>query len=665
MKRFLALLVILSILTLSGTALAASSDVPQTSPYYNAVSRVTSLGLMDNAANNAFKLNDPTTREQFAKLIVMAAGLSDTADSMKGSTIFSDVPANGENNGYINLCLSKGYMAGLADGKFHPNDAITYAQSVTAMIRVLGYTDADIPGTWPKNYMEKAKALGLAVNGQLTAASKVQRGVMAQMLDVLLDTKVKAENAQETSKTLAEAAGLTAVGMYTVYSKPVVYYKADVVNSKLGTIDLSGKLNIVRNSVDNSTSPATATNGEAIKSSDIQDFNVTYQVSDKTGKNKYVLVIDNKVSGTLTGILPDKNAPKKIEVDGKAYELDNSFNTSKLSGANSFSLDDDVTLLLGYDGKVVDIQEALYSDNSSFAFVMNYSSFKSAGNSDYGQTKYTVKLLMANGSVNTFNIISNPSALKGKLVVYTKNADNSVTLKDLNYSTPGELNIDKENRKIFSNYNNYCNEIAGNVKIFNFISNDTEIDAQAQVLSWSDLPSGTLQSGKVLFMNKTSGFEDVNLILLDNVNTKAYATGIVKSVKSQPSGSKTTYTYTITVAGRDSTYTAESDAYGIGSGSVVRLNMSGNTISNITEVRYPDTQAYMIQAVDKDRIRLNSRTYTFTGDKLIYLLDSTGSVKTIETSQLRTDAMYDLVSVYTDVAYTSGGKAEIIIVRSY
>ncbi len=667
MKKFLALLIALSIFTLSGTALAASSDVPQTSPYYGAVARVTSLGLMDDAANNAFKPNDVTTREQFAKLIVMAAGLSDTADSMKGSTIFSDVPANGQNNGYINLCLSKGYMAGLADGKFHPNDGITYAQAVTAMIRVLGYADADIPGTWPRNYMEKAKALGFAVNGSLTADSRVQRGVMAQMLDVLLDTDVKAANAQTEAKTLAEASGLTAAGMYTIYSKPVVYYKADVVNSKLGGIDLSGKLNIVRNSVDNSTDPAAVTSGEAIKPGDIQDFNILYQVSDKSGKNKYVLVIDNKVSGTLTGILPDKNAPAKVEVDGRAYELDKNFNTSKLTGANSFSLDDGVTLLLGCDGKVVDMQEALYSDNSSFAFVMNYTSYKSVDSNDYGITKYTVKLLMSNGSVNTFDCNTSPVALKGKLAAFTKNSDKSVSLKELNYTTPGEVNINKDRRKIYSGGNIYGNDIAGNVKIYNFMSNDDQLDAQAEILSWSDLPSGRLQSGTTLFLNKTGDFEDVNLILLDNVSGKSYQMGVVKTVRSNTptSTDSTAYTFTIVINGKDYTYTSVGNDYGISAGSVVRVSISGNSVNNLLEVRNPDTQSNMIQAVDKDRIRVNSRTYTFTDDKLIYLAGPDGNVRAIDASQLRTDGMYANVSIFTDIDYASGGKAEMVIVKTY
>ena len=664
MKKLLAIVLVLSILSLSGTAFAAFKDVSTNAAYYNAVERVTSLGLMDNSGSGTFKPDDATSREQFAKLIVIAAGLSDSADSMKGSTVFSDVPADGEYNGYINMCLGKGFIAGLADGKFHPKDAITFSQAVTAMIRALGYADADIPGTWPKNYIEKAKALGMTTGMSLTTNSSVPRWAIAQMLDILLDTRVKAANAAEAAKTLAEASGLTVGTMYSVYSKPEVYYKARMVKSKLGSIDLGGSLSIVRNSVDNSTSPATVTNGEAIKASEIKDFNVVYQVSDKSGKNKYVLVIDNKVTGTITGILPNKYAPQQIEVDGMTYNLDKGFSTSKLTAASSFSLDDSVTLLLGYDGKVVDMQEALYSDNSSFAFVKNYTSITTNDAANDGFKIYTVKLLMSNGSVNTFDTNSDPSAFKGKLVIFTKLSDGSVSLKDLSYSTTGEVNIKKDERKILSNYNNYSNDFSGNVKIFNFLSNDDEVDAQAQVLNWSDLPSGVLQSGKVLFMNKTGSFDDVNLILLNNVTVKDYKLGVVKSYRNLSTPDKPSFSFTITIDGKDYTYNTPSNVYGISAGSVIKVNLQNNSINNILEIKYPDTQASMIQAVDTDRIRANSITYKFTDNKIIYLVDSTGSVKPIETSQLRTDTLYGQVAIYTDIASSSGGKAELVVIRS-
>lgn len=663
MKRFLALLVALSILTLSGTVLAASSDMPASSAYYDAVSRVTSLGLMDNAANNAFKPNDATTREQFARLIVMAAGLGDSADSMQGPTIFPDVPANGEDNGCINLSISKGYMAGLADGKFHPSEAVTYAQAVTAMIRVLGYTDADIPGTWPQNYIAKAKALGLAVNSSLTAASKVSRGIMAQMLDVLLDTKIKAANTQEASKTLAEASGLTTAGMYTVYSKPVVYHKAGVANSSLGGIDLSGKLSIVKNSVDNSTDPATTKYGESIKPGDLQEYNILYQVSDKSGKNKYVLVIDNRVTGTLTGILPDKKTPQKVEIDGRQYEIDNTFAVSKLTGSDSFNLGDNVTLLLGYDGKAVDIRDALYSDNSNFAFVINYGVYKTTDKYDYGSARYTVKLLLSNGSTDDFECNTTPSALKGKLVQYAKESNNSVDLTSLDYSSAGQAIIDKDNRKLFWNGSYYGNDITGNVKVFNFISNNSGMDAQAEVLSWSDVPS-VLQSGQIIYMNKTGEFDDVNLMLLDNVSSSSYQMGFVKSIKKNTAPGKSSYALAIIVNGKDYNYEIPANDYGIVNGSVVRVTLLNNSIDNIVEVRYPDTQSTTIRAVDKDRIRISNRTYTFADNKYIYMIDSTGGLKSIDTTQLRTDALYDQVSVYTDVSYSVGGKAQIVVVRS-
>lgn len=665
MKKLMALILALVILTPSGTVYAAYKDVPENAVYHAAVERVTTLGLMDNSESNTFKPQDPTTREQFAKLTVIAAGLSDAAETMKGSAAFPDVPANGDYNGYINVSLSKGYMSGLADGRFHPEAPVTFAQAVTAMIRVLGYTDADISGVWPKNYIEKAKALGLTGSLSPGVNSEVPRWAMAQMLDVLLDTRVKTANAQDVAKTLAEASGLTVSTMYSVFSRPEVYQKTVLVNSKLGSVDFSGNPSIVRNSADNSTSPVTVINGEAIDLSEIKDFNIVYQVSDKSGKNKYILVIDNKITGTLTGILPNKYAPQQIEVDGRVYSLDRYFNTGKLSGAGSFSLSDGVTLLLGCDGKVVDMQEALYSDNLSFAFVMNYASFISNDAANYGFRKYTVKLLMSNGSVNTFDVSADPSPLKGKLVIFTKNSDGSVSLKDINYSTPGEIYIDKTNRKILSNNNNYSNDIAGNVKIFNFISNEAEVDAQASVMSWADLPSGVLQSGKVLFMNTTGSFEDVNFILLNNVTAKNYKLGIIKAYRNLSTEDKPSYSFTLTIEGRDYTYNTASNISGTGVGSVVKVNLQGNAVNNIMQAIFPDTQSTVIQAVDSGRMRVNSRTYEFADNKLIYLLDGAGNVKTIETSQLRTDALYTQIEVYTDIDYISGGKAELIVVKSY
>ena len=675
MKKILALLLVFSILTLSGVSFAAAKDVSSVASYSAAVKRVTSLGLMDELKDGTFKPNDATTREQFAKLIVISAGLSDSAASMKGSTVFSDVSANGENNGYINLCLTKGYMAGMADGKFHPEEPITFAQAVTAMIRVLGYSEADIPGTWPKNYIEKAKSLGLTTGISLTANAGVPRWSMAQMLDILLDTKIKSD-AGAASKTLAEASGLTAGTMYSVYSKPEIYYKSNVVKGKLGSIDLGGSLSIVRNSVDNTTSPAAATNGEAIKANELKDFNVVYQVSDKSGKNKYVLVIDNKVTGTITGILPNKYAPSQIEVDGTVYDLDKAFNISKLAGTGSFKLEDEVTLLLGYDNKVVDIQEALYSDNSSFAFVKNYTRMISTDQDSFGKFKYTVKLMMSNGFIETFATDADPSVMKGELVRFTKLSEDTVSLTDLNYSsknsttntiTPiGEINIRKEDRKILSISNLYSNDVAENVKIFNFLSNDDEIDAEAQILTWSDMPSGILKSGKVLYMNKIGVFEDVNVILVDNLAVKDYKLGVVKTYKNLSKPDDPLYNFSINVDGKVYSYSTHSNEHGITAGSIVKVVLkdgSANTFSYI-DIKYADTIASLIQAVNADRIRVNNITYRFADNKNIYMVDSEGNYNAIEISQLKVNHLYGQVEIYTNVSSTSGGVVEMIVVKN-
>jgi hypothetical protein len=96
----------------------------------------------------------------------------------------------------------------------------------------------------------------------------------------------------------------------------------------------------------------------------------------------------------------------------------------------------------------------------------------------------------------------------------------------------------------------------------------------------------------------------------------------------------------------------------------VKVGMLGNDISGILEIMYPDTQFSVIQAVDNNRIRVNNRTYTFSGEKIIYLMDNFGSVKSIQPSELKTNTLYNQAAVYTDVSYAIGGKAELIIVRN-
>lgn len=671
MKKILAILLVFMIMLSSNTAYAAFSDISEIAYYHDAVQRIAALGIIDPLEDGAFKPDDAAAREQFAQAIVISAGLWDTAEKMKGATKFSDVPYDGQYNGYINTCVKEGYMTGLAGGRFGPESPVTFAQVVTAMIRVLGYTDADIPGMWPKNYMEKAKVLGLADGLQagtpLTADSEVSRSVMAQMLSNLLDTEVKSADPQAGALTLAEASGLTPGALYTVYSKPEVFYKSKLVKTRIGDIELGGDVTIVRNSVDNSTDPAVVINGEAITINEIEDMDIVYQVSDKSGRSRYILVIDNRITGTLTGITPDKFLPQKLEIDGKAYDLDKSFDKTKLAGLDSFSLNDTVTVLLGRDGKAVDIQGTVCEDNSGFALVVNYTK-PSVNQYVNSGKKQTVKMMLTDGSVKTFETATDPSPLKGKLVSFTKNEAGSVTLNALNYVPQSEMYVDKVNKRILYSNNFFSNDVADNVKIFNIISanndEDAKEDTKAEMRNWSEVPSGLLKPGKILYLNKAGIFDDINIILLNNFEAADVRLGIIKGYGGKSTDNKQ-YNYTIVIDGKEYTYSTDEYDYRLLIDKVVKIRMSGNTVSEVIEIVEPDTSATVIQAVDKERIRVNSRTYEFSDNCTVYLMKSPAAPEKIDISDLWTKAVSGNFCIYTDTSFANGGKVEMIVIKGY
>lgn len=656
----LLLMTLILLMCIPVNAVTNSSVAPVKASYADALDRLTSLGII--SSEDGFKQDSLLTREQFSKLIVIIAGLEASVDSMKGPTIFSDIAADYNMNGYINIALGKGYITGKVDGKFHIKDSMSFAQVCTAMIKVLGYAVQDVPGTWPRNYVEKAKALGITTGITLTANNEVPVWAMVVMLDKLLDTNIKKNNPADPDKTLAESSGLTPDAMLSEYGKPEIYLSSKVIGNILGGIDFSKVTSIVRNTVDNTVSPAVVTAGESISTGEINDYNVIYPVQDKSGNTVQLLVIDNKITGTIKSILPNKLAPKTVKVDNTEYTLDANFDAKKLdTTAGSFNINDDVTLLLGYDGKVVDMISAEESQNTNFAFAINYTADTTLTTSNTTQKQYSVKLMLTNGITKTYATNADPSAFKGKLVTYIISDDGSVVLQSVNYEAPGEVCISKSDQLLYYSYLPYTNYITSNVKIFNFISNPTGADAQVQLLKLSDLPSGSIPSGKILHMNKTGDFSDINLILASDISSDKYnRIGFVKSYRISGQNS---ISATILIDGSEYTYSGPCDLKGLNAGSVVKVMFQNGKISFIQEKETPFSSNTTIQAIDAYRLRINNINCWFKSNSTIYFIDVNGAIKKIGTKDIKTTNYYNDVSVYFDKPSAQYGKAEVVIIK--
>jgi hypothetical protein len=81
---------------------------------------------------------------------------------------------------------------------------------------------------------------------------------------------------------------------------------------------------------------------------------VIYTVTDINGNSPKTIVFDNRVTGQITAILPNKTYPSSVVIGGKEYEFSKDFDYNEMIYWNTGYK---VTLVLGYDGKIVDIYQ--------------------------------------------------------------------------------------------------------------------------------------------------------------------------------------------------------------------------------------------------------------------------------------------------------------------
>jgi hypothetical protein len=466
-KSAVSILLVMSLIISSLVPSMVFADAPDNSA---SIIRLQQLGVVDSSLIN---VNSLLTRAQLAKAIAVAKDLTDEAATLSGSTIFPDVESYSELSGYVNALLSRGLMYGRPDGYFHPEGGVSYSEACIILVKLLGYTDSDVTGMWPNNYISKATDLKLNKNITLKKNDNITVGAAAVMLDRLLDTNMKKANAAEADKTFSESIGLytdviiydnsdtsnsvasneiltnsgtlylsslkadfqvggtyrvevkdknivkvygkvketfnatiksyidniisyddngdlknrtlpsgtiyyyhgikqeysnigslmktntTIVFGYNVdntgfdyavikdpiYSKPQIALNFDPNSNKLGDITFESTMSIIKN-------------GHSIAKNEIENFDVVYSVTDTNGNNKYIQVFDNRIEGKITSFEANGSIPTGIKLDEKVYIYGKDMDLSKISKFNSY---DEVSVLLGYDGKtVVDMEKIDY-----------------------------------------------------------------------------------------------------------------------------------------------------------------------------------------------------------------------------------------------------------------------------------------------------------------
>jgi hypothetical protein len=254
-RKLLALAVaVIFILGTVATGFAADFKDVENADCKNAVTKLSALGIISGFPDGTFRPAEPVTRAQMAKIIVTAAGVGNAAQYAAGITKYSDVPASHWASGYINVASDMGIIQGYGDGRFGPEDQVTYAQAITMIVRALGYEPkAKALGGYPGGYLtvaaEKEITDGVTVVGSLVA----NRGDIALMISNSLTVPMMVqktwgefpEYAEDENQTLLKKLGVTELeGVRVVANKRVNDTLKDnelkLSNGKIYTIKFDG-----------------------------------------------------------------------------------------------------------------------------------------------------------------------------------------------------------------------------------------------------------------------------------------------------------------------------------------------------------------------------------------------------------------------------------------
>ena len=160
----------------------------------DAVSMLTTLGVIDGKTDGSFDPEGTVRRDEMAKMIsvIMNQGV-DNNDLFSG--VNSKLTDIGDNwaKGHINYCFTLGIIAGRGDGRFDPAANVTGAEAAKMLLVAAGY-DPSIEGfvgtDWAINTNAKASALGIFRNFNKNVMLPLNRDDAALLIYNALDIEM-------------------------------------------------------------------------------------------------------------------------------------------------------------------------------------------------------------------------------------------------------------------------------------------------------------------------------------------------------------------------------------------------------------------------------------------------------------------------------------------
>ncbi len=278
--------------------------------------------------------NKKVKRKEFAKLLVNVSVYKDNKKATSTSASYSDLSSKSTYAGYVKTAVENEWMTGYLDGTFKPNEGIKVKDATKAILTLLGYSNSDFTGNKVDARMSKFNALDLNENINKTKNQSLTWQDMLYLLDNLLNTETK--EGVIYAKTLGYALNNNGQIDYQNVLKQVMDGPILAEKNWDKSISIKKKNAIVyRNEK--------LSNWDAIELYDV----LYYAKNSNT-----IWAYDNKITGKVTAISPNRMNPETVMIDDVTYQLGNEDVIDEFSMDGNYEVDDFVTLFLGVDNEV-------------------------------------------------------------------------------------------------------------------------------------------------------------------------------------------------------------------------------------------------------------------------------------------------------------------------
>ena len=586
---------------------------------------IKAIGVMNGDQNGNMNLDKSVTRAEFAKMMIMASTYKNTVSGASSSSPFKDVKHDHWAAGYIQAAVNVKWLTGYLDGTYRPNNTITYEEAASAILKMLGYTASDLTGAYPQAQINKFKALKLDDGVTPSQGQPLTRYECMYFFYNLMGAETK------TGAVYGSTLG------YTINSEGYIDYDELVRKNIAGpfVVNDSPLSSIVPFDLGSST---LYRNGRIASSGAVVRYDVVYYNTDI----KTVWVYSNRVVGTLTGVTPNTVLPASVTVAGNSYSLGTSAAKSMVSVTGDFIVGDQVALLLGMDGDVVEIVPAGDVNISYNGIVTKTELVSSSVGTTESRIDFILSVACTDGVVRQFSADKDAGYLVGNIVSVNYVNGEAVVTRPQPPKLSGTFSGDG---KKFGDY-----DIADDIEILDISNYNDWTVIYLSRLSGVSLPEGSVS----LCAFDAQG--RINRLILKDATGDMYSYGVLTDVQGTvASGTSLAVagSYDYVMNGSSGSASSSGTFYRVTTGGAIFYYNSGRLagIKNIASVT--------IDSLTGQSASGGNKTYQLASNVQVYIKSSDDTYTSTQLSAVNAN-LYTLTGYY-ETLYPAGGQIRIIV----